>query len=302
MVPADNRLLAVPNVSDGSEPGVVAHLRESFGPPVALLDEHSDAVHNRTVFTVAGDDRPLLAALKQLAWHAIERIDISRQRGAHPRIGSIDVCPIVWHDPALRPRAVDLAGAVAEQLGAIGLPVFLYGERAGTPARRARAWFRRGGHVELARRMAAGELEPDYGPGWAHPSAGAVLVTARPPLAAFNLELREGTPLETARAIAAALRESGGGPPGVRALAIELGPGRVQISTNVHDPVVVPLAEVVALTRRLGESRGTHPVEAELVGLVPEAALAGWPADLPFAGGDPSDRTIESRLAATASA
>ena len=192
MGPADNRLLAVPNVSEGSEPGVVAHLRESFAPPVALLDEHSDAVHNRTVFTLAGDDRPLLAALKQLAWHAIERIDISRQRGAHPRIGSIDVCPIVWHDPELRPRAVDLAGAVAEQLGALGLPVFLYGELASTPERRERAYFRRGGHVELARRMAAGELEPDYGPGWAHPSAGGVLVTARPPLAAFNLELGRG--------------------------------------------------------------------------------------------------------------
>ena len=254
------------------------------------------------MFTLAGDDEPLLHALERLARLAIERIDIGRQRGAHPRIGSIDVCPIVWHDPELRPRATDLAMAVAEQLGSFGLPVFLYGELASTPERRERAFFRRGGHVELARRMREDELEPDYGPGRPHPTAGGVLVTARPPLAAFNLELAPDTPLEAGRAIAAGLRESGGGLPGVRALAIELGPGRVQISTNVHDPVAVPLAAVVELTRRLSESRGTHPVEAELVGLVPKAALIGWPEDVPFSGGEPAERTIESRLAATASA
>ena len=279
---------------------MIDHLREAIEPPVALLDEHSDAVHNRTVFTLAGEDVPLRDALKRLAWLAIERIDISRQHGAHPRIGSIDVCPIVWHHPDHRPRAVDLAMAVAEQLGSIGLPVFLYGELAATPERRERAYFRRGGHLELARRMEADELEPDYGPGWAHPTAGGVLVTARPPLAAFNLELRDGTAMDAGRAIAAGLRESGGGLPGVRAIAIELGPGRVQISTNVHDPLAVTLVDVVALTRRLAESRGSAPVEAELVGLVPEAALAGWPAELPFAGGFPAERTIEARLAATA--
>lgn len=279
---------------------MIDHLREAIEPPVALLDEHSDAVHNRTVFTLAGEDVPLRDALKRLAWLAIERIDISRQHGAHPRIGSIDVCPIVWHHPDHRPRAVDLAMAVAEQLGSIGLPVFLYGELAATPERRERAYFRRGGHLELARRMEADELEPDYGPGWAHPTAGGVLVTARPPLAAFNLELRDGTAMDAGRAIAAGLRESGGGLPGVRAIAIELGPGRVQISTNVHDPLAVPLAEVVELTRRLAQGHGTAPVEAELVGLVPEAALAGWPEELPFAGGFPAERTIEARLAATA--
>jgi glutamate formiminotransferase len=297
---ADKRLLAVPNVSEGTESDTLAELRGSFEAPVALLDEHSDAVHNRTVFTAAAEHRPLLEALERLAVLAIERIDISRQRGAHPRIGSIDVCPIVWHEPALRPCAVDLAMAVAEQLGSIGLPVFLYGELATAPERRERAYFRRGGHAELAQRLYDDSLEPDFGPGWAHPTAGGVLVTARPPLAAFNLELAAGASLEDGRAIAAALRESGGGPAGVRAIAIELAPGRIQISTNVHDPVAVPLADVVALTRRLAEPRGAQLAAAELVGLIPEAALAGWPADLPIAGDDPRGRTIESRLAATA--
>ncbi len=254
------------------------------------------------MFTIAGDDSALLGALGRLAAVAIERIDIGSQRGAHPRIGSIDVCPVVWREQSQRPRAVELAMAVAEQLGSLGLPVFLYGEPASAPERRERAYFRRGGHVELARRMLAGELAPDFGPGRPHPTAGGVLVTARPPLAAFNLELAPGATLDSGRAIAAGLRESGGGLAGVRALAIELGPGRIQISTNVHDPVAVPLAEVVELTRRLCEPRGTRPVAAELVGLVPAAALAGWPQELPIAGGDPAGRTIESRLAAAASA
>ena len=294
----DKRLLAVPNVSDGSEQGVMEHLRESFvSDPVVLLDEHSDPIHNRTVYTLAGEDAPLLRALKELARLAIERIDISRQTGAHPRIGSLDVCPIVWPGPSLRARAHEVAMAVAEQLGSMGLPVFLYGELASTPERAERAYFRRGGHVELGRRMRDEGLEPDYGPGWPHPTAGGVLVTARAPLAAFNMVLEQGTDLETGEAVAAGLRESGGGLLGVRAIAIELEPGRIQISTNVHDPVAVPLAEVVAATKRLGSSRGTTPVEAELVGLVPEAALTDYPEDVPIAGGDPRGRTVESRLA-----
>lgn len=264
------------------------------------LDEHSDPVHNRTVFTLAGDEASLLPALVRLAGIAIELIDVTRQVGAHPRIGAIDVCPIVWREEAQRPRAIGLARAAAERLGALGLPVFLYGELAGAPERRERAYFRRGGHVELTRRMREGELVPDCGPGVAHPTAGAVLVTARPPLAAFNVELAPGATLTDGDAIAASLRESGGGPAGVRAIAIELGAGRIQVSTNIHDPVAVPLAEVVAAIRRLAGPLRTRPVTAEIVGLVPASALAGWPEDLPIVGGDGATRTIEARLAATA--
>ena len=129
------------------------------------------------------------------------------------------------------------------------------------------------------------------------PSAGGVLVTARPPLAAFNLELEAGTAAATGREIAAGLRESGGGLPGVRALAIELAPGRIQISTNVHDPLAIPLARVVAAVQNLAVPRGSRAVGAELVGLVPAAALAGYPDEVPIAGADPGARTIEGRLA-----
>lgn len=238
----------------------------------------------------------MLRALRDLAVRSIEAIDITRQRGAHPRIGAIDVCPIVWPTPDLRDHAREVALAVAEQLGSIGLPVFLYGELASSPERAERAHFRRGGHIELARRMESGELEPDIGPGWPHPTGGGVLVTARAPLAAFNVELAPGSSFAAAEAVAAGLRESGGGLEGVRAIAVELAGGVMQVSTNVHDPVAVPLARVVEEIRRLAAEQGTAPARAELVGLVPRAALDGYPGDVPIAGSDPRGRTIEARL------
>lgn len=290
-------MLAVPNVSAGADPAAVGRIAAGLSAePVALLDQHSDAVHNRTVFTIAGRDAALVRALRDLARRAVETIDIAAHRGAHPRIGALDVCPIVWTAPERREHAREVALAVAEQLAALGLPVFLYGELASSSERAERAFFRRGGIVELRRRMEAGELAPDLGPSSPDPRGGAVLVTARPPLAAFNVELAPGTDLAAAQRIAAALRESGGGLSGVRAIAIELDSDRMQVSTNVHDPIAVPLARVVDEIRRLAAAEGTAPIAAELVGLVPAAALADYPDDVPIAGTDPRQRTIESRL------
>ena len=124
------------------------------------------------------------------------------------------------------------------------------------------------------------------------------LVTARPPLAAFNLEL-DSDDADIARAVAAGLRESGGGLRGVRAIGLTLSSGRAQVSTNIHDPLVVPLADVVARVRALAAPLGARPVAAEIVGLVPAAALLGYPADVPIHGFDPAAQTIEGRLAAT---
>ena len=142
--------------------------------------------------------------------------------------------------------------------------------------------------------MATGELRPDFGPRTPHPSAGATLVTARPPLAAFNVVLA-GVGLPAAREIAARVREGGGGLPGVRAIAVDLGRG-VQVSTNVHDPISIPLVRVAELVRALAAERGGEAVEAEIVGLVPEAALAGFPSDLPTPGFDPASGVIERRV------
>ena len=289
-------LLAVPNVAAGREPSSLARLRAAFGRGVHLLDSHSDDDHARTVFSLAGRPGPLREALAGGAEEALETIDMDSYAGAHPAIGALDVCPLVLIDPADAAAARTEAVAVAAQLGGLGLPVFLYGELASNPGRAERAYFRNGGLPELWLRMEAGELRPDFGPRLPHRHGGATLVTARPPLAAFNVELDSGD-IEVARAVAAGLRESGGGPPGVRAIGLVLGSGRGQVSTNVHDPLAVPLAEVVERVRALAAPLGARPLEAELVGLIPAAALAGYPADVPMRGFDPELHVIERRLA-----
>jgi glutamate formiminotransferase / 5-formyltetrahydrofolate cyclo-ligase len=289
-------LLAVPNVSEGRDGRRLDLLQGAFTRGARLLDRHSDADHGRSVFTLAGEPGALTEALAAGAEEAIENIDMRGYSGAHPAIGALDVCPVVWFDPATRDRARTEAVAVAAQIGGLGVPVFLYGELARDPGRAERAYFRNGGLAELWLRMESGELRPDFGPELPNPTAGGTLVTARPPLAAFNVELDSGD-VEIARSVAAGLRESGGGLAGVRAIGLLLSSGRAQVSTNVHDPLAVPLGAVVERVRELGAPLDARPVEAELVGLIPRAALAGYPADVPLRAFDPQQHVIEARLA-----
>lgn len=290
------KLLAVPNFSDGTDREAIQAISIAFGAEAELVDRHSDAIHNRTVLTLAGSPAELRAALVAGARACSERIDMRGHRGAHPCVGALDVCPLVWPAPGLEADARELASAVAVELGELGVPVFLYGALADDPLRAERAFYRRGGFAELTARMGAGELAPDFGPREPHPTAGATLVTARPPLAAFNVELDTGD-VEVARAIAAGLRESGGGLSGVRALGIALGK-TAQVSTNVHDPVAVPLGAVIERVRELAAPHGAAPTVAELVGLVPAAALRLLPADVPLRGFDPARQVIEHRFEA----
>lgn len=289
-------LLAVPNVSEGNDDERLARLERAFTGGVTLLDRHADADHGRSVFTLAGESGALTEALTAGAEEALETIDMDRYRGAHPAVGALDVCPVVFFDPADREAARAEAVAAATQIGGLGIPVFLYGELARDPGRAERAYFRNGGLAELWLRMESGELLPDFGPNLPHRSAGATLVTARPPLAAFNVEL-DTSEIEVARAVAAGLREAGGGPAGVRAIGLLLSSGRAQVSTNVHDPLTVPLGEIVERVRRLAAPLGARPLEAELVGLIPQAALSGYPDDVPMRGFDPQRHVIEARLA-----
>jgi glutamate formiminotransferase len=292
-------LLAVPNVSEGRDEARISSIEGAFSVGVSLLDRHSDADHNRTVFTLAGGPEALEGALAAGAEAAIEAVDMSAHEGLHPAIGALDVCPIVWTDAGGREAAVAAAHEVAARIGALGVPVFLYGDLATAPDRAERAYFRNGGLPELWLRMEAGELRPDAGPELPHRTAGATLVTARPPLAAFNVELDSDDP-EVAMAVAAGLRESGGGPAGVRAIGLRLSSGRTQVSTNVHDPLAVPLGRIVGFVRELAAPLGARPLEAELIGLVPEAALAEYPVEVPIRDFDPARQTIEGRLAGAA--
>jgi glutamate formiminotransferase / 5-formyltetrahydrofolate cyclo-ligase len=292
-------LLAVPNFSEGRDPDAIGAIHTAFaGGDATALDLHSDPVHNRSVVTLAGPAGVLSDALVRGARACIERIDMRGHRGEHPCVGALDVCPVVWLTEGDREPARADALAAARAIGSGGVPVIFYGDLASAPERRERAFLRAGGLPELSRRIDAGELRPDVGPPEPHPSAGVTLVTARPPLAAFNVVLDTGD-VGVARAVAARLREAGGGPVGVRAIAVDLA-GRAQVSTNVHDPIAVPLARVADLVAALAGEHDVRPAAAEIVGLVPEASLEGFPRELEIEGFDPERQVIERRITAEA--
>ncbi len=270
---------AVPNVSEGRDQATIDALVDACRlPRVRVLDVHSDPDHHRSVITLAGDPLSVQASLVALAGECVDRIDLRRHRGAHPRTGALDVAPIVALTEGDVPFASGLALGLAERLGTdLNLPVFLYGAVATDPERTRPRDFRRGGLDELARLMDEGELVPDAGPPRVHPSAGVVLVGVRAPLIALNVWLPEGT-LTEARAIAARVRESGGGPPGVRALGLYLPEaGMAQVSMNIEDRAAAPPATVIAAVRAEAERLGVEAGDAELVGLVPADALRGGP-------------------------
>lgn len=284
--PPDTTLLAYPNVSEGRHEPAIAAIAAAFGP--GLLDVHSDPDHHRSAYTLAGAPGELAEAVLRGAAAAVKLLTLNRHDGIHPRVGVLDVAPIVYRQPADRGAACAEALVLADRLGSeLALPVFLYGSLAGG---RTRAHLRRGGPDELARRIVAGEVRSDFGPGRLHPTAGAVLVAARPPLVAFNVELAAPATLEDARTIAARIREGGSeGLPGVRAIGLWLGHrGCAQVSTNVEDPARTSLAAVVAAV-----SRHAVPAGAELVGLAPQAALDDFPLEVPLRG----VATIEETLA-----
>jgi glutamate formiminotransferase / 5-formyltetrahydrofolate cyclo-ligase len=289
-------LLAVPNVSEGRDVALVDALARAFAAPAGtrLLDVHADADHHRSVFTLAGEQGGLAATVVAGARVALERVDmmrgpLARERGAHPHVGALDVAPIVYRRPDERGAACAEALVLAHELGELGVPVLLYGDLAGG---RTRAELRSGGVSALGARLSSGELTPDFGPAALHASAGATLVAAREPLVAFNLELAAPAGVEDARRIAALIREGGAeGLPGVRAIGVALASHTAQVSTNVERPLELPLAAVLAAVRRHAEVE-----RVELVGLAPRAALAGFPDELAWRGGDPAARTLENAL------
>jgi len=285
-------LESVPNFSEGRDRATIDALAGALSEHAELLDVHSDPDHNRSVFTLVGEEDELVGALAAGVACAVERIDLRRHEGAHPRIGAADVVPIVPLESSEMPRAVQAAQRVGERLAELELPVFLYGELGGG---NGPSFFRRGGPEELQRRVDAGEVAPSFGPRVLHPSAGAVLVGARRPLIAFNVNLRGD--VGVAREIAAVVRERGGGFPGVRALGLDLPrAGLVQVSMNVEDWEAAALHEIVERIESEANARGVEVLGSELVGLMPAgAAVAAAGPVLRIDGFDPS-RVLELRL------
>ena len=287
-------LESVPNFSEGRDRTTIDALATALRSGGArLLDVHADEDHNRSVFTLVGSGDELVASLLAGIARAAELIDLRRHEGAHPRIGAADVVPLVPLAAGDEERAREAAGRLAARVGEeLGLPVFLYGALGGG---RGPAFFRQGGPQELQRRVDAGELAPEHGPTRLSESAGGVLVGVRRPLIAFNVNLR-GT-VEAAREIAALVRETGGGFPGVRALGLDLPrAGLVQVSMNVEDWEAAELHELVARVEQEASARGAEVVGSELVGLMPAgAAAAAAGAALRIDGFDAS-RVLELRL------
>ncbi|HYZ76358.1 MAG TPA: glutamate formimidoyltransferase [Gaiellaceae bacterium] len=287
-------LESVPNFSEGRDRATIDAIAAALGEHAEVLDVHADADHNRSVFTLVGSEPELGDALVAGVSAAKERIDLRRHEGAHPRIGAADVVPIVPLRPEQMERARRCALEVGERIGReLELPVFLYAESADG---RGPAFFRRGGPVELARRLAAGEVAPDFGPARLDPAAGGAIVGARRPLVAFNVNLR-GASLDVAKEIASLVREAGGGFPGVRALGLDLPrAGHVQVSMNVEDYEAAALHEIVERVAAEAEARGAEVAGSELVGLMPAgAAVAAAGAILRIEGFDAS-RLVELRL------
>jgi glutamate formiminotransferase len=257
----------VPNVSEGrDESRIEALMGEVARRGARVLDVHTDADHHRSVFTVAGDGARVEMAMRGLATIAAALIDLEAHSGVHPRLGCLDVCPFVALDEIMDP-AIAAARRTGEAIGAVGLPVYLYGEAAVRPETRTLSGLRRGGLRGLIARAERG-LVPDFGPRAISHDSGVVCVGARGPLIAFNVWLR--CDVRRARAIAAVVREAGGGLPGVRALAFALEPPWMsQVSMNLTKPAVTGIDDAFAAVAGEARRRLIVVASTEIVGLVP---------------------------------
>jgi glutamate formiminotransferase len=287
-------LESVPNVSEGRDAAAIAAIGEAFATGARLLDVHADPDHHRSVFTLVGigGDDALVESLVTGIARAREFVDLRRHDGVHPRVGAADVVPLVPIHPEDMGRAKAAALALGERVAAeLGLPVFLYGE---VGLERRPAFFRRGGPEALQARVDSGEVAPDFGPSRLDASAGAVLVGARAPLVAFNVDLATDD-VEIARVIAAIVRESSGGFAGVQALGLRLAE-RTQVSMNLLDTSRTALHEVVARVSEEARKRGVEVLRGELVGLMPASVAVGAAAG-PLALPDLDEsRVLELRL------
>ena len=267
---------SIPNVSEGQRADVIERLSDAIRrtPGVRLLDVSSDASHNRSVFTLVGDAVPLKAATLALFDEAVASIDLREHRGAHPRLGAVDVVPFVPIEGATVEACVALArevgAAVAERFA---VPVYLYEEAAANPARRNLEDIRRGEFEGLAAKMSAPEWAPDFGPAHPHPSAGASVIGARMPLIAYNINV-DTDRLDVARKIAAAIRHSSGGLRYVKAMGVTIADRNLtQVSMNLTNFEKTPMFRVFEMVKREAERYGVTVLESEVVGLVPLAAL-----------------------------
>jgi len=269
-------LECVPNFSEGRDETKVERIVEEVRrtPGVKLLDYFSDQDHNRTVVTFLGEPGPVREAARKASLEALELIDMRTHRGGHPRIGAVDVVPFVPIRGMDLSEAAHIAREMGRELGEAGqVPIYFYGEAATDSKRKKLADIRKGEYERLEEKLATPGWEPDAGSSVFNPKSGAVVVGARMPLIAFNVNLRPSK-LEPARLIARKIRESSGGIPSVQAIGLELREkGMVQVSMNLTDYRRASIPRVVEAIRREAAGKGLEIAECEIVGLVPLEAL-----------------------------
>lgn len=293
----------VPNISEGRRADLVEKWRVSLQrvPGLHVLDVHRDATHHRSVFTLAAEPAALTRGLLLLAEHVIASVDLRTHAGAHPRIGALDVVPFIPLTGASMDDCVHLAREVGAALAAqCHVPVYLYEAAASRPERQRLEVVRRGQFEGLDAKLCQPDWAPDFGPGHRHPTAGAIAVGARPILVAFNMQLATDR-LEVARTVAAAVRESSGGLPHVKAMGLRLPErGVVQVSMNLTRVMVTSLRTVFAAVEAEARRHGVEVLDSELVGLLPEAALADVTLEALRVPAVTPAPTIEARLAVSA--
>jgi len=273
-------LEAVPNFSEGRDLERVERIVARIAAhDVEVLDWSADPDHHRSVVTYIGAPSDVRMAAVAAAEEAVELIDLRSHRGVHPRVGALDVLPFVPLEGATMRDAIDAASEAATEIEALGVPVYLYGAAAPSGPRDL-ATLRRGGFERLCKGWPAEGLpHRTAGRDAAHPSAGVTCVGARPVLLAWNVVIA-GVPIERARAIAAEIRERGGGFPGLRALGLHLPrQQRVQISMNLEDPVRTPPLEVFDAIAAAVAAEGGEVVETEVIGMVPDTLVQRGSAD-----------------------
>lgn len=291
----------VPNVSEGRNPVVIDRIAGAVATTagVRLLDRSSDRDHHRTVLTIVGEAAGLRNAVLAMMEATVRLVDVRTHRGVHPRLGAVDVVPFVpLGDVTLKECAVLAREVAAEAARRLALPIYLYEEAALIPGRRRLEQLRRGQFEGLAAKMTDPVWRPDFGPLQPHGTAGATVMGARGLLVAYNINLATDR-LEIAKQVAAVIRESNGGLPHVKAMAVPLAErGIVQVSMNLTDFHVTPLSSVFARVRKEVELRGARVLESEIVGLVPAAALANTTFEALQLPAATAEKILETRLQA----
>lgn len=266
----------VPNFSEGRDLEKVEKIVNAFRAKegVKLLDYSTDKDHNRMVVTVVGEPKALKKAVVEAIGIAVKCIDLNHHTGQHPRMGAVDVVPFIPIRNVSMEEAITLSKEVAREVAeSYNLPVFLYEKAASAPYRENLATIRKGEFEGLKEKMTQPEWKPDFGPEQPHPTAGGVVIGARMPLVAYNVNLSTNR-LEVADAIAKKVRFLGGGLRFCKAMGVELSErGIVQVSMNLTDYTKTAIYRAHELVRIEANRYGVSIVGAEIIGLVPMDAL-----------------------------